>query len=167
MSWRFFCSSFVTTLLQNKIILLTQPPFPILCRYPAVGKIYSLIFSSMFSIRKYLLRYFFLPRPFFMPDVRLDKDPSAEARHFLSVWEGAPFYVKPTFLRRWGPSAWLTWILGNPLPGDDGDTFCPQGYKIGDVGPKNFEGKGHEQVRLMRERFAKERRGQCPFASFN
>ncbi|PGH11082.1 hypothetical protein AJ80_07270 [Polytolypa hystricis UAMH7299] len=154
-------------LARNMVLFAMDERLRTAMMYPAVGKIYSFIFSSIFSIRKFLLRHFFLPRPFFMPYSRIDKEPSAEARHFISVWEGAPFYVKPTFLRRWGPGAWITWILGNPLPGDEGDAFYPQGYRIGDVGPKKFEGKGQEQVRLARERFEKERKGGCPFAVLN
>lgn len=120
-----------------------------------------MIFSATLTTRKILLRYFSLPR--FIPIERLDKDPNPENRHFFQDWEGEPFYVKPTFLNRWGPRAWYTWIRGLPIPGDSGDKYYPHGYYIPDVGPKAFEGKGREQLHLTKERLRTERTGQCPF----
>ncbi len=86
-------------------------------------------------------------------------------RYFFTDWEGAPFYVKPTLINRWGFQAWITWLRGLPLPGDDGDTYYPKGYLIADVGPKAFEGKGGDYFQKTVERLEKERTGQCPFAA--
>jgi len=90
--------------------------------------------------------------------------PDEHGRYFLFDSDGAPFYVKPTFMNRWGPGAWISWLRGLPLPGDDGDTYYPQGYFIPDVGPKAFEGKGRDYFQKTMERLEKERTGQCPFA---
>jgi hypothetical protein len=132
-------------------------------RYDAAPASLSFVLSSIFSIRKFLLRHLALPRPYFLRFHRLTKTPSVDGRYFFTQWEGAPFYVKPTLLNRWGPGAWVTRAMGLPLPGDRGDTYYPNGYFLPDVGPKNFEGKGREQLQKMKERLERERTGKCPF----
>jgi hypothetical protein len=84
--------------------------------------------------------------------------------HFILEYEGAPYYVKPTFRNRWGPMAWVTWMRGRPVPGDDGSTYFPNGYDIKDVGPKTFEGKGRKFIEETQQRLRAERTGGCPFA---
>lgn len=44
------------------------------------------------------------------------------------------------------PTAWLTWALGRPVPGDEDDKYSSSGYRIQDFGPKYFEGKGQKAV---------------------
>lgn len=124
---------------------------------------WSAMFGSMLSLRKLYLRYLALPRPNFL---RLDvftEEPNKHGRNFVLFYEGAPFYVQPTAWNRWGPVAWLKWALGQPLPGDDGDKYYPQGYYTPDLGPKYFEGKGRKELDSMKEEIKIQRSGQCPF----
>lgn len=80
------------------------------------------------------------------------------------MWDGAPYYVKPTLFNRWlSPRAWLSRLRGLPVPGDEGDRYFPQGYYTPDLGPGYFEGKGREQMVEMKRVLRRERRGQCPF----
>lgn len=84
-------------------------------------------------------------------------------RIFVKDWDGAPYYVKPTFWNRWGPHAWMLWALGKPLPGDDGDKYYPQGYSIPDVGPRYFEGKGRTSMNATVEELNTLKASRCPF----
>jgi hypothetical protein len=124
---------------------------------------FNALFASAFRIRKLSLRYVALPRPSFL---RLDvftEEPNKHGRNFVLFYEGAPFYVQPTIWNRWGPVAWFKWALGQPLPGDDGDKYYPQGYHTADLGPRYFEGKGRKEVIRIREELRVQRMGQNPF----
>ncbi|KAL8917020.1 MAG: hypothetical protein Q9172_006015 [Xanthocarpia lactea] len=118
--------------------------------------------SFVFTVRKFLLRYFFLPRPS-MFQIHGLEGPDLDGRCSLSVWEAAPYYVKPTFWRRWGPQAWVSKLLGLPVPGDEGAKYQPEGYNIPEVGPKAFLGKGVESAKETVHGLAKTRTGGCPF----
>jgi hypothetical protein len=109
------------------------------------------------------LRYLALPRPYFLRYVSFTEEPDQHDRFFFTQWDAAPYYVKPTFWNRWGPTAWLTWALGRPVPGDEGDKYYPAGYSIPDLGPKNFEGKGKKQLEETLEEMKGYRTGKCPF----
>ena len=77
-----------------------------------------------------------------------------------------PWYVKPSFKRRWGPRAWVTRLLGRKLPGDDGNVYAPQGFKFTELGPKAVEGKGVLEMDETRTRLIDQKRGGCPFALY-
>ncbi|KAJ9316910.1 hypothetical protein DTO271D3_2649 [Paecilomyces variotii] len=146
---------FVSYMMDDRLrrAMMYEPP-------PAL---YATLFSAMLAIRKYFLRYLALPRPYFLRPVRFSDQQNEYGRFFTSEWDAAPYYVKPTLWNRWGPTAWLTWVLGHPLPGDEGDKYYPKGYYIPEVGPKYQEGKGYEQMKEMRKRLHEERTGKCPF----
>ncbi|KAL8736241.1 MAG: hypothetical protein Q9166_000396 [cf. Caloplaca sp. 2 TL-2023] len=131
-------------------------------RYEKPSKFYFSFVSSIFILRKYLLKYFCLPRPIFLRVNALQK-PGPDGRCSVSFWEGAPYYAKPTFWRRWGPAALASRLLGLPVPGDEGDKYHPQGYKIPEVGPDKFLGKGAESAKETVHGLAKTRTGGCPF----
>ncbi|KAJ5127176.1 hypothetical protein N7448_007955 [Penicillium atrosanguineum] len=124
---------------------------------------FSALFSSLLMVRKLFLRYLVPPRPYFLRYISFTEEPDQSNRFFLTQWEAAPYYVKPTLWNRWGPMAWLTWALGRPVPGDEGDKFYPSGYTIPDVGPKHFEGKGKKELEEMMEQLKEFRTGKCPF----
>lgn len=123
---------------------------------------YFLLLSCIFGIRKYLLRYFFWPRPFFLRMNALE-EPDVNGRASVCLWEGAPYYVKPTLWRRWGPEAWGSRLVGVPVPGDEGEKFLPQGYRIAEVGPKITFGKGVQHTEETISRLQQRRTGGCPF----
>ena len=98
--------------------------------------------------------------------MRLDvfsKEPNKHGKNYLLMYEGIPFYVQPTIWNRWGPMAWFKWAIGQPLPGDEGDKYYPQGYFTPDLGPKYFEGKGRKELEVIKESLRAQRTGQCPF----
>lgn len=118
---------------------------------------------QILELRKYTLRYLFLPRPSFMAVRGSTESPSKDGTFFLNYQNNAPWYIKPTLLNRYGPATWITRLMGLPLPGDDGNKYYPQGYKIPEVGPENLKGKGIDFFKSETERVGKVRTSGCPF----
>ncbi|KAL8671294.1 MAG: hypothetical protein Q9168_004196 [Polycauliona sp. 1 TL-2023] len=130
--------------------------------YPTPPDIYFHLVSFVFTVRKYVLRYLFLPRPYVLR-VNALEEMNLDGRRSVSIWDAAPYYVKPTTWRRWGPGALLSRISGLPVPGDDGAKYYPEGYKFPEVGPSIFRGKGEEAAKETVHGLAKTRTGGCPF----
>ncbi|KAI9928448.1 hypothetical protein MW887_002493 [Aspergillus wentii] len=125
---------------------------------------YNHIFNTLISTRKFLLRHLALPRPYFLRYEAFTESPDSKSRHFMLAWNGYPYYVQPTLWNRYGPSAWFARAMGLPLPGDEGEKYYPHGYRLEDLGPRYFEGKGRAQIDGIKEGLGVQRRGQCPFA---
>ena len=137
----------------RKAMMLPKPP----------SYFVSLV-DGFFLLRKYLLRYFFLPRPDFLRKDYLPGEPDNETgRYSAKAYLSHPWYVKPTFKRRWGLRAWITRLLGRKLPGDDGNRYAPEGYKILEVGPDFQKHKGAKEMQVDRDRMVASGRGGCPF----
>lgn len=132
-------------------------------RYDPPTPIYTTLFSTLLTLRKFILRHLTPPRPDFLRYASFTEEPDQHNRFFLTKWEAAPYYVKPTFWNRWGPTAWVTWMLGRPVPGDEGEKYYPSGYSIPDIGPKYFEGKGRKALEETMEELKGFRTGECPF----
>lgn len=132
--------------------------------YPNPSKAHFFTVNLLLSTRKFFLRHLSLPRPSFM-NVRQLGDPDPKTgRMWLNNYLGLPFYIKPGFLNRWGPDAWLQRIFGGPLPGDDDDRFIPQGYRFEEVGPKSVQNKGLDETTAWEQKLSAERPVGCPFA---
>ena len=58
----------------------------------------------------------------------------------------------------------MTWLVGGSLPGDEGDRYIPQGFRVKDIGPKSPKGKGLESMADTQTRLSRAQRGGCPFA---
>lgn len=134
-----------------------------LFRMEPVPPALSATFAAIFRLRRFYLRYLTLPRPDFNRLNAFTDAPNKHGRHFLLQLQGAPYYVRPTIWNRWGPVAWIKRALGQPLPGDDGDKYFPQGYYAPDLGPKYFEGKGRKEMEAIKLGLQESRQGQCPF----
>lgn len=91
------------------------------------------------------------------------EEPDTDGKASVCLWEGAPYYVKPTLWRRWGPETWGSRLVGVPLPGDEGERFFPQGYHIAEVGPKITFGRGAQYSEETVSRLRQSRTGGCPF----
>ncbi|KAL4809555.1 hypothetical protein BDV18DRAFT_132330 [Aspergillus unguis] len=146
---------FVSFMMDDRLrkAMLYEPPPPS----------YASFFSFLFSARRFAMRYLALPRPYFLRVRTFTEEQTVDERIFITQWDGAPYYVKPTLWNRWGPGAWYTWALGRPLPGDEGDKYYPNGYYIPDVGPTKFEGKGRKNLQEGVESLRTTRTGGCPF----
>ncbi|RFU30027.1 hypothetical protein B7463_g6329, partial [Scytalidium lignicola] len=133
--------------------------------YPTPSKSYFRLVHVIFETRRFFLRYLSLPRPSFMRVRNIDDKPDPQTgRFFYKDYQVHPFYNKPGFWNRWGPDAWLVWILGGDLPGSKGDRYIPQGYKFEEVGPSSMKNKGMRETKAFEEKIASERPVGCPFA---
>ena len=94
----------------------------------------------------------------------MTEEPSKNGTYYTLKYDAAPYYVKPTFMQRWKPAAWVSWIMGLPLPGDEGQKYWPGGYKIPEMGPESMRGKGADFGRKMVEELKTSRTGGCVFA---
>ena len=87
---------------------------PLLCefrltlnhRYPQSPAIYHAVVNSILNVRKLLLRHLMLPRPYFLRSQWIEATPQDPNGHyFLFDYLAHPWYVKPSFMHRWGPRA--------------------------------------------------------------
>ncbi|KAE8144953.1 hypothetical protein BDV25DRAFT_165681 [Aspergillus avenaceus] len=131
--------------------------------YEPPSALYAAVFSFLLSARRFVLRYLMPPRPYCLRFSSFTENKDKNGRLYITQWDGAPYYVKPSFRNRWGPIAWLTWAMGRPLPGDDGDKYFPMGYDTLEVGPRHFQGKGRATTEKYVEQFESSRTGGCPF----
>ena len=137
----------------------------LLFRFEKPPAVFFPLVTTLLTVRKLLIRFFFLPRPFFLRAHSPTDEPSKEGRYHMQTWDTVPWYVKPSFWNRWCKvQSWSSWIMGLPIPGDGGDKFWPNGYKIHEVGPEAMRGKGERYVRESKEKLVAERMRACPFA---
>ncbi|GAB7350864.1 hypothetical protein MBLNU459_g1388t1 [Dothideomycetes sp. NU459] len=109
--------------------------------YSPPSAIVRQLIQGILVTRKYAIRYLALPRPSFM-ELQQISDPDKQGRQRKLVWDAEPWYVEGSFRNRWSLQAWIDWIGGRPIPGDQGDKFQPKGIKTFGVGPKSMQGKG-------------------------
>lgn len=131
--------------------------------YDDPPKSYIIGVNAAILLRKWILRYLCLPRPEFLRshDLAVKANPET-GRYNFRTWKAHPWYVSKR--ARWGGEGWLTWLLPNGvLPGDDGDRYSSQGYRIEEIGPQAFLGKGTDTMSVEKERLRRERSGGCPF----
>ncbi|TVY81896.1 Mycophenolic acid synthesis protein B [Lachnellula suecica] len=131
--------------------------------YPAPTKGFARLASVIFATRAFVLRYLSPPRPEFLRVSHFtDADPKT-GRYHWKTYLVQPMYNKPGFMNRWGPEAWFVKAFGGSVPGDKGKTFCPEGYKIEEMGPKGMK-KGLAEMKATEQRLKTERPLGCPFA---
>ncbi|KAI6080642.1 hypothetical protein F4821DRAFT_53339 [Hypoxylon rubiginosum] len=131
---------------------------------PEPDVVASATVTSLLTLRLFVLRYLTLPR-FFQLKRLNDPDPQTGRMTQKIPYGNFPFYIKPTLWNRWiSPAAWVVWLFGGKVPGDNPDEFMAQGYLFSDLGPQNRMGLGVDEMEAdvlrMRESFG---RGGCPF----
>jgi hypothetical protein len=118
-----------------------------LLRMPEPEWYHTTLVHSLVALRKFIIRNFHLPRPYFMRERFLSEGPDPKTgRYTQSLYVVFPWYVKPTLSSRWGFSALQTRLIGGILPGDEGDKYFPQGWKMNEVGPDGMQGKGTAEM---------------------
>ncbi|KAI9689636.1 MAG: hypothetical protein M1820_010134 [Bogoriella megaspora] len=119
---------------------------------------------AVLMIRRFILLYCCLPRPNFFRKERLSRKPDSQTGHYNAIeYLSYPWYVKPTWLRRWGPWAFVLRAIGRKVPGDDGNRYAPEGYRLEEVGPESQKGKGGPEMERTALRL--QHRKGCPFTS--
>lgn len=119
-----------------------------------------LLVGSM-TMRKYAIRYLAIPR--ISRKTYLHDQPHRNGRYSAKEYLSHPWYVEPTLMRRWAPTAWFTWIIGRKLPGDEGGKYKPDGYLISEVGPRRTIARGGRFAEAEVQRMKSMRSGGCPF----
>ena len=94
----------------------------------------------------------------------MTEKPTKDGPYYTLKYDDAPYYVKPTLFQRWKPGAWYLWLMGLPLPGDEGQKYSPGGYKIPEMGPEIMKGRGGDFVNRVVEELERSRTGGCVFA---
>lgn len=109
-------------------------------------------------------RYIGLPRPRFLQNKIINDKPDAKTKLFnMPAYETYPFYVKPTLMNRYGPEAWLKWVLGGDMPGQYKE-LQSDGYVVEELGPERYKGKGKEWMEQQKKALAgMQEGGRCPF----
>lgn len=134
-------------------------------RYPDAPPAVHYIINWALGARKLFIRHLCLPRPDTSRNLWIEAGSDDRERHYvLFDYLVNPWYVRPTFRRRWGPGALVSRLFGYKIPGDDGDKYHPQGYTFSEVGPHALKSKGKQEMDRTRARLAGANHGGCPFA---
>lgn len=137
----------------RKAMMLPDPPW-----------YYTAAIENFLLLRRLVLRHLALPRLEIQRKQYISSDPEDNGRYSSREYLSHPWYVKPTFKRRWGGRAWMTWTLGRKLPGDDGNKYNPEGYLIAEVGPIKMAGSGKAEMKCDLDRIRGSNPGGCPFS---
>ncbi|KAI4611935.1 hypothetical protein J4E80_007386 [Alternaria sp. BMP 0032] len=141
--------------------MLLEPRLRKAMNIPQPPAVYYQCLETLVEIRKFLLRNFFLPRPYFLrPDWFTEID-ERTGRANAGQYIDRPWYVKPSFMKRWGPNALLLRLVGGVVPGDE--RYHPGGYRINELGPSELVGKGDAEMRKTRDELRGKRMG-CAFS---
>ncbi|KAI0179059.1 hypothetical protein GGR52DRAFT_287312 [Hypoxylon sp. FL1284] len=160
----YWAPGFATPFATNVVISLLGDRVREAFMLPEPDAIAAATVYSLLTLRLFVLRYLTLPR--FFPQRRLnDPDPKTGRMTQRMSYGNFPFYIKPTLWNRWlRPAAWVVWLLGGKVPGDEPDKYMAQGYLFSELGPQNRMGLGIEEmeadVSRLRGSFG---RGGCPF----
>jgi hypothetical protein len=128
--------------------------------YPDPPRALEWIIDKSLQLRGYLIRYFFLPRPWAFRKQKVgEKDPNTGALH-ATEYVAEPWYVKPSLLNLWGPIALWRRLTGKPLPGPK---FQGQGYVIREVGPPAYRNLGQKEQDKNEAHLRSMDRMGCPF----
>jgi len=107
------------------------------------------------AVRKQIVRYLMLPR---YSALQVFGEENAAGYRHMKFWEIQPWYVASAKSRNWFYSAYMR-LFQLPMAGDA--KFRPEGYKLQEIGPSHYEGKGGQEVLS----FVHESRG-CSFTTF-
>jgi hypothetical protein len=119
--------------------------------------------TGSLRLRRLVLRYAALPRPWVLRNRKVSDDVGAGGRVQLCEYQAEPYYVAPTLWNRWGPLAWVKRISGLPVPGDKPGEYKPGGFLTGEVGPKGKERAGKKEHEKGMDVLMGQGRGGCPF----
>ncbi|KAJ2902573.1 hypothetical protein MKZ38_000333 [Zalerion maritima] len=129
--------------------------------FPEPGIAAGLAAYLALNVRRFAMRFLALPR--FRP-VKAFSDPDPKTgRIYHREYQVDPFYNKPTFWSRWGPTALLIKMMGGGVPSSANKHFFPQGYLLEEIGPVSKIGMGQEEMKEELDTLVKERTGGCPF----
>ncbi|KAI0855322.1 hypothetical protein F4860DRAFT_496775 [Xylaria cubensis] len=152
-------------LARQLVALLLTPQLREAMRIPHPPPVYQTAFSLFISLRKVLLRHFFLPRPYFLRHHYIEENPDPLTnRYHVSRWRFHPWYAAPSFKDRWGTKAWIAWVTGKREGGIGKEKFIPEGYLLPEVGPQEEIGRGLDDMEGTVDLLASKDPRRRPFA---
>jgi hypothetical protein len=89
-----------------------------------------------------------------------ESDPQTDLANFKR-YTAHSWYIKPSLSARWGWKAWLIWLAGGVLPGDE--MYFPGGYQICELGPVPLTNKHGAEMERTREEWKTKRAGSHAF----
>jgi hypothetical protein len=113
------------------------------------------------AFRKAVLRSLSLPRPRFMRVLRLSDADSKTGKFHAKRYIAHPWYISPSIGQRWSLKSWFLWITGGYVPSSTYSEYRPEGYRINELGPIQFEGHGLGDMEIA-SHMIREIQG-CPF----
>ncbi|KAI9725360.1 MAG: hypothetical protein M1828_003210 [Chrysothrix sp. TS-e1954] len=153
----------ISTLGKRVVSVLVGERLRVAMKLPRPSNYWYKGVDSLLKLRKLLLRYLALPR-----SEMLRKDYAAEldkssGRLYAKEYLSYPWYVRPTLMRRWGPRALILRLLQRKLPGDDGNSYAPNGFIVTEVGPKQKKNRGLKDMEQDELRIREQWKQACPF----
>lgn len=130
---------------------------------PTAPWYYTSAIENFLFLRRLMMRHLVLPRLELQRKQYIASELESNGRYSSREYLSHPWYVKPTFKRRWGAKAWVTWMMGRKLPGDDGNRYNPEGYLISEVGPVRLASSGAKEMEVDLIRLRQANPGGCPF----
>ncbi|RDW77849.1 hypothetical protein BP5796_05701 [Coleophoma crateriformis] len=123
---------------------------------PIVGliQIQSFLYFTL-AVRKQIVQHLMLPR---CSALQVFGEENAGGYRHMLFWEIQPWYVASSTRCNWFYSAYTRWFQ-LPMAGDG--KFRPEGYKLQEIGPSHYEGKGGHEIMS----FVSDSRG-CSFSTF-
>ncbi|KAF2114579.1 hypothetical protein BDV96DRAFT_647275 [Lophiotrema nucula] len=129
---------------NNIVIGLLEPRLCTAMMLQRPPVVYGTILRLIVKLRKIALRHLCLPRPSFMSVKWFTASDPCTGRIHFERYIAQPWYIKPSFWARWGLKALVLRIVGGAVPGDP--QYCPEGYRISELGPAELKGKGEEEM---------------------
>ncbi|KAF1832410.1 NAD(P)-binding protein [Decorospora gaudefroyi] len=121
-------------------MLVLEPRLRTAMKLPDPPAVYSHLFNTAIHVRKWALRNLFLPRPYCLRVKWFTEMNGHSGRAHFCSYTAHPWYIKPSFSARWGPKALILRAFGGMVPGNQ--KYCPDGYRIRELGPEELVGKG-------------------------
>jgi hypothetical protein len=145
------------------MVYISRFPRPLtLCdRLEKPPQTYFHVIRALVITRKFFLQHLALPRRKRVSHLS-QPAPSSNRLH-MRKYRVHPWYVQPTFMKRWGPAAWRIWLIGGALPGDEGDKYYPRGFLSEELGPITYLDRGVEEMEKTKELLLQSSGGGCPF----
>ncbi|ROT36297.1 hypothetical protein SODALDRAFT_335389 [Sodiomyces alkalinus F11] len=130
--------------------------------FPEPSVLASAVAYNALLLRRFTLRHLCLPR--FVPKSFFSSEDPKTGRVHHYQYLVHPYYIPVTLWSRYGPTSWITRLLGGVAPGDS-DGMFPEGYLPEDIGPLNKLGKGTEEMARDVANMAGRDLGGCPFSA--
>lgn len=132
--------AFLTPVVKTVITAFMETRLRTAFILPASTSLLQSFLRFLLAVRKHFVRHLMLPR---YSTLQVFGEENAAGYRPMMFWEIEPWYVASSKQSSWLYSTY-TRLFGLPTVGDA--KFKPEGYKLQEIGPKHYEGKGGDEV---------------------